>query len=51
VKEDFVDRFLRHCGTSAETEVHILKGQADKTSGPEAIHPEDRKVQIFLNIY
>jgi hypothetical protein len=48
VKEEFVDRFLKHCGSNAETEVHILKGQADKTT---AIHPEDRKVQIFVNIY
>jgi hypothetical protein len=51
VKEDFVDRLLKHCGSSSETEVHILKGQADKTTGPEAIRPEDRKVQIFINIY
>lgn len=51
VKEEFADRFLKHCGSSAETEVHILKGQADKTTGPKAIHPEDRKTQIFINIY
>lgn len=48
VKEEFVDRFLKHCGSNAETEVHILKGQSDKTP---AIRPQDRKVQIFVNIY
>jgi hypothetical protein len=48
VKEEFVDRFLKHCDSHAETEVHILKGQADKTT---AIHRQDRKVQIFVNIY
>jgi hypothetical protein len=48
VKEEFVDRFLTQCDHTAETEVHILKGQADNST---RISIPDRKAQIFINIY
>lgn len=48
VKEELINRTLRHCEDNAETEVHILKGQSYKSN---KIYEPDRKVEIFLNVY
>jgi hypothetical protein len=48
VKEEFIGIFMKHCRSKAETEVHILEGQADLTN---VIEPPNRKVQIFINLY
>jgi hypothetical protein len=48
VKHELIESSLRHCEGNTETEVHILKGQSDKTS---KIYEPDRKVEIFINLY
>jgi hypothetical protein len=48
VREEIIERLLKDCEFSAETEVHILKGRADKG---DAIDEKQRKTMIFVNIY